>query len=58
MFVIGASDAGHAFSPEAGIDWNVLVLLLGMMLIVTRSDAPGRSNTWPPGPSNGPGAVP
>ena len=35
MLLIGASDAEHAFfSPEAGIDWNVLVLLLGMMLIV------------------------
>jgi Na+/H+ antiporter NhaD/arsenite permease-like protein len=35
MLVIGASDAEHAFfSPEAGIDWNVIFLLLGMMLIV------------------------
>lgn len=35
MLLIGATDAEHAFfSPEAGIDWNVLVLLLGMMLIV------------------------
>jgi Na+/H+ antiporter NhaD/arsenite permease-like protein len=35
MLLIGATDAEHAFfSPEAGIDWNVLFLLLGMMLIV------------------------
>jgi Na+/H+ antiporter NhaD/arsenite permease-like protein len=35
MLVIGATDAEHAFfSEHAGIDWNVIVLLLGMMLIV------------------------
>jgi len=35
MLVMGATDAEHAFfSEETGIDWNVLVLLLGMMLIV------------------------
>jgi Na+/H+ antiporter NhaD/arsenite permease-like protein len=35
MLVIGASDAEHAFfSEQAGIDWNVIFLLLGMMLIV------------------------
>ncbi|GAA4461269.1 SLC13 family permease [Phytohabitans houttuyneae] len=35
MLVIGATDAEHAFfSEEAGIDWNVIVLLIGMMLIV------------------------
>lgn len=35
MLLVGAMDAEHAFfSPEAGIDWNVLFLLLGMMLIV------------------------
>jgi Na+/H+ antiporter NhaD/arsenite permease-like protein len=35
MLLIGATDSEHTFfSPEAGIDWNVLVLLLGMMLIV------------------------
>ncbi|MFI5907919.1 SLC13 family permease [Dactylosporangium sp. NPDC051541] len=35
MLLIGATDAGHAFfSPESGIDWNVVFLLLGMMLIV------------------------
>src|SRR5687768_10166977 len=35
MLLIGASDAEHAFfSEEAGIDWNVIFLLLGMMLIV------------------------
>lgn len=35
MLLIGATD-GHTafFSAEAGIDWNVLFLLLGMMLIV------------------------
>jgi Na+/H+ antiporter NhaD/arsenite permease-like protein len=35
MLVIGATDAEHAFfSEEAGIDWNVIFLLIGMMLIV------------------------
>ncbi|MEV0271493.1 ArsB/NhaD family transporter [Hamadaea sp. NPDC050747] len=35
MFIIGATDPEHAFfSEHAGIDWNVLVLLLGMMIIV------------------------
>ena len=35
MLVIGATDAEHAFfSEETGIDWNVIFLLLGMMLIV------------------------
>jgi Na+/H+ antiporter NhaD/arsenite permease-like protein len=35
MLLIGATDAGHAFfSEESGIDWNVIFLLLGMMLIV------------------------
>jgi Na+/H+ antiporter NhaD/arsenite permease-like protein len=36
MLVIGATDAEHAFfSEEAGIDWHVIFLLLGMMLIVS-----------------------
>ena len=35
MLLIGATDAEHAFfSEQAGIDWNVVFLLLGMMLIV------------------------
>ncbi|GIE85638.1 ArsB/NhaD family transporter [Actinoplanes regularis] len=35
MLLIGATDAAHAFfSPESGVDWNVIVLLIGMMLIV------------------------
>jgi len=35
MLLIGATDAHHAFFDEAtSIDWNVLFLLLGMMLIV------------------------
>lgn len=35
MLLIGATDAEHAFfSAEAGIDWNVIFLLVGMMLIV------------------------
>lgn len=35
MLLIGATDTEHAFfSAATGIDWNVLVLLLGMMLIV------------------------
>src|SRR5688572_21325508 len=35
MLLIGATDAEHAFfSEESGVDWNVIFLLLGMMLIV------------------------
>lgn len=35
MLLIGATDAEHAFfSEDAGIEWNVIFLLLGMMLIV------------------------
>ncbi|MER6296277.1 ArsB/NhaD family transporter [Streptomyces althioticus] len=35
MLLIGATDAEHAFfSEDSGIDWNVIFLLLGMMLIV------------------------
>ncbi|BCJ76426.1 membrane protein [Catellatospora sp. IY07-71] len=35
MLLIGATDAEHAFfSEESGIDWNVIFLLIGMMLIV------------------------
>jgi Na+/H+ antiporter NhaD/arsenite permease-like protein len=35
MLLIGATDAEHAFfSEHTGIDWNVIMLLLGMMLIV------------------------
>jgi anion transporter len=35
MLLIGATDADHAFfSEHAGIDWNVIFLLVGMMLIV------------------------
>ncbi|WP_406045866.1 ArsB/NhaD family transporter [Micromonospora sp. NBC_00898] len=36
MFLIGATNAEHAFfSADAGIDWNVIFLLIGMMLIVS-----------------------
>src|SRR5690349_24336521 len=35
MLALGATDAEHAFFSEAaGVDWNVIFLLLGMMLIV------------------------
>ncbi len=35
MLLIGATDAEHAFfSEDAGIEWNVIFLLLGMMLFV------------------------
>ncbi|MGH3936325.1 MAG: ArsB/NhaD family transporter [Pseudonocardiaceae bacterium] len=35
MLLIGATDAENAFfSEQSGIDWNVIFLLLGMMLIV------------------------
>jgi Na+/H+ antiporter NhaD/arsenite permease-like protein len=36
MLAIGATDAEHAFfSEDSGIDWNVIFLLMGMMLIVS-----------------------
>lgn len=36
MILIGATDASSAFySHETGIDWNVIFLLLGMMIIVS-----------------------
>lgn len=35
MLAIGATDADHAFySEDTGVDWNVIFLLLGMMVIV------------------------
>ncbi|QDP96902.1 ArsB/NhaD family transporter [Microlunatus elymi] len=35
MVLIGATDAEHSFfSEETGVDWNVIFLLLGMMIIV------------------------
>ncbi len=35
LLVIGATNGEHAFySPDAGIDWGVIFLLIGMMLIV------------------------
>jgi Na+/H+ antiporter NhaD/arsenite permease-like protein len=36
MLLIGATDAEHAFfSEDTGVDWNVIFLLLGMMLMVS-----------------------
>lgn len=36
MIIVGATDADTAFySHETGIDWNVIFLLLGMMIIVS-----------------------
>jgi Na+/H+ antiporter NhaD/arsenite permease-like protein len=35
LFVLGVTDAEHAFySHDTGIDWDVILLLLGMMIIV------------------------
>jgi Na+/H+ antiporter NhaD/arsenite permease-like protein len=35
LFVVGVTDAEHAFySHDTGIDWDVILLLLGMMIIV------------------------
>jgi Na+/H+ antiporter NhaD/arsenite permease-like protein len=35
MLLIGATDAEHSFfSEDTGVDWNVIFLLLGMMIIV------------------------
>jgi Na+/H+ antiporter NhaD/arsenite permease-like protein len=36
MFLLGAADAGSAFfSEETGVDWNVIFLLFGMMVVVS-----------------------
>lgn len=36
MLILGVTDAEHAFfSEDSGIEWNVIFLLLGMMLIVS-----------------------
>ena len=36
VLALGISDAeGAFFSPESGVDWNVIFLLLGMMVIVS-----------------------
>ena len=68
MLLIGATDAEHAFfSEESGIDWNVIFLLLGMMLIVAvlkrtgavrvRRDLGGQAGPRPTVPGHGhPGA--
>jgi len=35
LFALGVTDSEHAFySPDTGIDWNVIFLLFGMMVIV------------------------
>lgn len=35
LLLLGVTDAEHAFfTPETAVDWNVILLLLGMMLIV------------------------
>jgi len=35
LFALGVTDPDHAFySHETGVDWNVIFLLLGMMIIV------------------------
>src|SRR3954451_22263243 len=35
VLALGISDAEAAFSEETGVDWNVVFLLLGMMIIVS-----------------------
>ena len=42
MIIVGATDAEAAFfSNDTGIDWNVIFLLLGMMIIVSVSHKTG-----------------
>ena len=46
VVVLGVVESADAFySHETGIDWDVIFLLLGMMIIVGESDRPGSSNT-------------
>jgi Na+/H+ antiporter NhaD/arsenite permease-like protein len=51
MLAIGATDDMAAFySERSGIDWNVIFLLLGMMVIVGVLKKTACLSTWPPGP--------
>jgi Na+/H+ antiporter NhaD/arsenite permease-like protein len=57
MLLLGATNAETAFfSPESGIDWNVIVLLLGMMLIVGVLRRTGVFEYLASGRPSGPGA--
>lgn len=54
MLLIGATSPEHAFfSDVAGIDWNVIFLLLGMMLIVAVVNALGCSSSSRSGQPSG-----
>ena len=46
------------FSEETGVDWNVIFLLLGMMIIVSVMRETGSSSTSRSGRPNGPAAGP
>ncbi len=51
MLAIGATDDVSAFySEDSGVDWNVIFLLMGMMMIVGVLKKTGMSSTWPSGP--------
>ena len=47
VLAFGIVDSEEAFySRETGIDWDVIFLLLGMMLVVGILRGPARSSTW------------
>ncbi|WP_351228234.1 SLC13 family permease [Streptomyces sp. NPDC002133] len=59
ILAIGATGDVSAFRLQnRGIDWNVVFLLLGMMVIVGVLRRPACSSTWPSRRSNGPGPSP
>ncbi len=57
MVLLGVVDAEVAFfSERSGVDWNVIFLLLGMMIIVSVLKQTGSSSTSPSGRPSGPAA--
>jgi hypothetical protein len=53
MLLLHISDADQAFfDSHTGIEWNVIFLLLGMMMIVSVLRRTGSSSTSPPGRPN------
>lgn len=57
MLLLGITDPAHAFySHETGIDWTVIFLLLGMMLIVAVLGRTGLFELLAVWAASGPGA--
>ena len=59
MLLLRITDPEQAFFDEAtGIEWNVIFLLLGMMIIVSVLRRPASSSTSRSGAPSGPAAGP